>query len=296
MQKLSTLLNVALWFAASPAFAAEAPQVIDVKMTGHGRPVIFIPGLATAGAVWDGTVRRLQDKYECHVVNIAGFGAMPPVKTGRLLEDVRDQIIAYARTRKLEKPTIIGHSLGGTLALAIAEQAPNLPGDVVCVDGLPFLAGIRFPGVRNEDDARKAVAAARQTIEKQTADQFASHPPAESNPSPATKSEYAQRINEVCGQSDPATVAQARIEVLGTDFRPALGKIKCPILVLGALAGKSQTASRETLEENYRKQYANAPQTRFEFFPGSRHYLMLDDPAGFYAALERELATHESVR
>ena len=296
MNKLSTLLNVAFWFAALPSFAAEAPQVIDVKMTGHGKPVIFIPGVATSGAVWDDTVRHLQDKYECHVVSIAGFGAMPPIKTSHLLEDVRDQIIAYARTRKLEKLTVIGHSLGGTLALAVGEQAPNLPGDIVCVDSLPFLAEIRFPGVRNEEDAKKAVAAARQTIEKQTAEQFAPHQPAGSSPSPATKSKYAEQINELCGRSDPATVAQARIEVLGTDFRPALGKIKCPIIVLGALAGKSQTASRETLEENYRKQYANAPQTRFEFFPGSRHYLMLDDPAGFYAALERELATHESVR
>jgi N-formylmaleamate deformylase len=296
MNKLSTLLSVAFWFAASPTFAAEAPQVIDVKVTGHGKPVIFIPGLATSGAVWNDTVRHLQDKYECHVVNIAGFGAMPPVKTSHLLEDVRDQIIAYARTRKLEKPTIIGHSLGGTLALAVGEQAPNLPGDIVCVDGLPFLAEIRFPGVRYEEDAKKAVAAARQKIEKQAADQFAPHPPAESSPSPATGSEYAQRINEFCGRSDPATVAQARIEVLGTDFRPALAKIKCPILVLGALAGKSQNASHETLEGNYRKQYANAQQTRFEFFPGSRHYLMLDDPAGFYAALEKELAAHESAR
>ncbi len=155
MKKLSTLLNVALWFAASPAFAAETPEVIDVKMTGHGRPVIFIPGLATSGAVWDGTVKRLQEKYECHVVNIAGFGAMPPVKTNRLLEDVRDQIIAYARTRKLDKPAIIGHSLGGTLALAIAEQAPNLPGDIIAVDGLPFLAEFRFPSVHDAEDAKK---------------------------------------------------------------------------------------------------------------------------------------------
>ena len=68
-----------------------------MQVTGRGEPVIFIPGLATPGAIWDETVSHLQDRYECHVVSIAGFGAMVPVKTGSLLEDVRDQIIAYVR-------------------------------------------------------------------------------------------------------------------------------------------------------------------------------------------------------
>ncbi len=50
------------------------------------------------------------------------------------------------------------------------------------------------------------------------------------------------------------------------------------------------------LERNYKMLYANAPQTRFKFFPDSRHYLMIDNPVGFYAALDEELAAHQGVR
>lgn len=295
MKIFATFLSATLFLAWLGVSAAAAPKIIDVQVTGHGEPVLFIPGVATPGAVWAGAVQHLRYRCECHVVTIAGFGATAPVKTEHLLDDVRDQIIAYIRSQKLHKPVIVGHSLGGALALAIGEQAPDLPGDIISVDGLPFLAGLRFPGVNDGETARKAVAAIRDTIEKQAAEQFTARQHGNTPLSPI-RSEYDRRIAQLCGQSDAATVAQARIEIFSADLRPQLGKIKCPILVLGALADKLQNTSRETLEQNYKKQFANAPQTRFEFFAKSRHYFMIDDPASFYAALERELVAHEPAR
>ncbi len=292
MKTLTTFLGAALLLAASSARAADAPKIIDVKVTGHGQPVILIPGLATPGAVWDDTVKHLQDRYECHVVSIAGFGGMPPVKTEHLLDDARDQIIAYARDKKLAKPTIVGHSLGGTLALAIGEKAPDLPGKIVSVDGLPFLAGVMMPGVTDLEGAKKGAAAMRQQMSGQTPEEFAEYQRKVSIPSMVTKPEDVQRIAEMCGKSDGATVAQAMSELLTRDLRPELGQIKCPILVMGALAGLLQYAPRPALETNYKNQFANAPQTRFVFFDKAKHFIMVDDPAGFDAALDKELAAH----
>lgn len=291
LKTLVTILSAAL-LAATSAGATDAPKVIDVKVTGHGQPVILIPGLATPGAVWDATVKHLQDKYECHVVTIAGFGGMGPVKTEHLADDVRDQVIAYARAQKLEKPTIIGHSLGGTLALAIGEQAPDLPGEIVSVDGLPFLAGVMMPGVTDVEGAKKGAAAMRQMMAGQTPQQFAEYQRKVSIPSMVTRPEDVQRVAEMCGKSDGGTVAQAMSELLTSDLRPELSQIKCQILVLGALAGLLQLAPREVLEQNYKAQFTNAPQTRFEFFDKSKHFIMIDDPAGFYAVLDKELAAH----
>lgn len=274
--------------AATPA----VPKVINVQVTGHGQPVILIPGLACSGAVWDGTVQHLQDKYECHVVSLAGFGGMPAAKTNDLLGNARDQIIAYAREHKLNKPAIIGHSLGGTLALAIGEAAPELPGDIVSVDGLPFLAGVMFPGVTDAASAKKAADSMQHMIGRETPEQFANYQRNVSIPSMVTKPEDVKRVAEMCGKSDPATVAEAMGELLSRDYRTDLGKIKCPILEMGALAGLLQYAPEEMLKQNYQKQFANAPQTRFQFFPKSKHFIMIDDPAGFYAALDKELAEH----
>lgn len=292
MKKIVTCLSAVLFFAAASVRAADAPKVIDVKITGHGQPVILIPGLATPGAIWDDAVKHLQDKYECYVVSLAGFGGLPAVKTDQLLDDARDQIIAFVRGHKLEKPVLIGHSLGGTLALAIGEKAPDLPGEIISVDGLPFLAGVMFPGVTDVEGAKKGVAAMRQTISRQTPEQFAQYQRGVSIPSMVTKPADVERIAEMCGKSDPTTVGQAMGELLSRDFRPELGQIKCPILVLGALAQILQYAPREVLEQNYKSQFTNAPQTRFQFFEKSKHFIMVDDPSGFYAVLDHELAAH----
>ena len=290
MKKLVTLLSAALLVAASSADAIDAPKVIDVKVTGQGRPVIFIPGLATPGAVWDDTVKHLRGKYQCHVVTIAGFGGLAPVKSDHLLDDVRDQLIAYVRAQKLEKPTIVGHSLGGNVALGFASHAPELAGDLVILDSLPFIAAVMMPGVTDAEGAKKAAASMRTSIGDRTPEQFAKYQLDVSIPAMVTKPEDVKRIAEMCGKSDPATTGQAMTELISRDQRPDLGKIKGPILVLGALADKLQFAPRPALEANYKTQFTNAPQTRFEFFEKSKHFIMIDDPAGFYAALDKKLA------
>ncbi|HZJ71843.1 MAG TPA: hypothetical protein VFF36_13000, partial [Planctomycetota bacterium] len=57
-------------------FAAPAdfkPVAFSARVTGRGRPVIFIPGLGCPGAVWDDTVDQLGDQIETHVLTLAGF-------------------------------------------------------------------------------------------------------------------------------------------------------------------------------------------------------------------------------
>ena len=193
-------------------------------------------------------------------------------------------------TQKLEKPVLVGHSLGGTLALAIAEKAPELPGAIVSVDGLPFLAAVMMPGVKDVDAAKKGAAAMRSQMGGQNPEQFAKYQREVVIPSMVTKPEDAQRVAEMTAKSDGATVGQAMSELIGTDLRPDLGKIKCPLLVLGAFGQLLQYAPRPALEANYKSQFANAPQTRFEFFDKAKHFIMIDDPTGFYATLDQELA------
>lgn len=298
MNRLQSILSAALLLAASSIHAAEAPKIIDVKVTGtgSGSPVILIPGLACDGSIWDETVKHLQDKYQCHVVSIAGFGGTPAVKTDDLLNSARDQIIAYARAQKLEKPTIVGHSLGGTVAIMIGEQAPELPGQIISVDGLPFLAGVMLPGVKDVEGAKKGAAAMRAQMDGQTPEQAAAFQKNISLPAMVTKPADVERVFTMCAKSDRATVAEAMSEMLTRDFRPELGKIKCPILVMGALAQILQYAPRDVLEANYKNQFTNAEQTRFQFFEDAKHFIMIDDPAGFQAALDQELAAVSASR
>lgn len=162
-----------LLFAATPELTAGPPTVIDVKVTGRGRPMMFIPGLASPGGVWDSVVNHFTDRYECHVVTIAGFGGAAPANSEHLLTDVRDQLIVYAQKNKLSGVIIVGHSLGGNIGLDIAMNAPDLPADLVVVDSLPFLAAVIAPGVRTLEDAKGFAASLKASMQHNTQEQFA---------------------------------------------------------------------------------------------------------------------------
>ena len=90
--------------------AAETPKSFDVKVTGKGQPMILIPGLASSGDVWNSTVERFRDRYECHVVNLAGFAGLPPVSAPSL-EIVRNEIAQYIQDKKLVRPIMVGTAL-----------------------------------------------------------------------------------------------------------------------------------------------------------------------------------------
>lgn len=272
---------------------AEEPaaKLIDVRVVGSGgRAVVFIPGLATPGSIWDESVAALGPDCTCYVVTLAGFGGMPPTPPhAQYLTDVRDALIADLRARKLDHPLIVGHSLGGDLALDLAAQAPDLPGRLVVVDSLPFLAGMMAPKVRTEADAQELAGLIRDHFGTTTQAELAAQQ-RQFVGQMVTSPEKAAAVSGQTGKSDPATVSQAMSELVGHDLRPALSSIKCPVLVLGALADKGTSGTtRDSTMQSYRTQYANLPQARFQFFPDARHFIMVDDPAGFQAVLRTEL-------
>ncbi len=278
----------------APRLRAEepVPGLIDVKITGSGgKAFLFIPGLATPGSVWDDAVAQNQQEATCYVVTLAGFGGLPPVaRREHYLADVRDAIVAYARAHKLDHPLIVGHSLGGDVALDLAAKAPELPGRLVIVDSLPFLAALMMPGVETEADAQKASAAIGKSIGSTSPEVFAQGQK-QFIGSMVTSPEKAAAIAALTSKSDPPTVGQAMSELLGRDLRPELPAIKCPVLVLGALADKVEPGTTgEDVEKSYRAQYANLPQVKFQFFEKSRHFIMVDEPAGFQAVLATQLA------
>src|SRR5580692_6292950 len=102
--------------APTPAPPPFVPTAFSVKVSGAGRPVIFIPGLAAGGAVWDGTVAHLGGRVQAHVLTLAGFAGQPAI-AAPFLEQVHDQIRQYIVANHLDHVVVVGHSLGGMMSL-----------------------------------------------------------------------------------------------------------------------------------------------------------------------------------
>ena len=71
---------VAANLSASDAEGAAGPRfVVERRGVSDGRSVVFIPGVASAGAVWDAAAAGIVDGHDVHIVTLAGFAGVPAV-------------------------------------------------------------------------------------------------------------------------------------------------------------------------------------------------------------------------
>ncbi|MEO5616898.1 MAG: alpha/beta hydrolase [Candidatus Eisenbacteria bacterium] len=276
--------------AISPtAASATAPRrfdnaVLHVEITGKGRPMLLIPGLATSGGVWRDAVARYGDRYECHAVTLGGFAGTPRFE-GPFLDTARESLLAYLRAQRLERPIVVGHSLGGVLALQLAIAAPQAIGPIVVLDAVPFLGGLGQPQATSES-VRARMEPMRKMIGGQTQEAYAAFQ--KSSPylrGIVTRPEDLARLIDWASSSHPATVADAMIETYSADLRERVAEIRSPLLVLGSWYGFKDFSTRETVENNFRTQYARVPHWSLAMADTARHLLMLDDPQWTWSAV-----------
>ncbi len=289
--KSISFLSLVLALVAGTSFAADS-SAFQVKVTGHGQPMILIPGLACPGAVWDTTVAHFSDHYECHVITLAGFAGSPARSaTGPVVETAREELTVYIREHKLDHPIIVGHSLGGFLALDLAANHPEIPGPLVIVDSLPFLVGIMKPGA-TADDAKQFAAGASSSFAQMKPEAYAQMIRVGPNGSTmAASSVDLDRIIAWGLASDPSTVSRAIGELYRADLRPSLPRIKAPALVLAAWIGYAPYSSHAFAEQTYGGQYADLKGVRVKISDTARHFIMLDDPQWMFTQIENFLAT-----
>lgn len=266
-------IATALYVSNSQAAPAEFRD-LRVDVVGQGRPVLMIPGLNSAASTWTETCAALQPGVQCHIVQLPGFAGAPAVVTEHFLNGMRDRLLAYLDDRKLDKPVVIGHSLGGTLALQMAAEKPGRIERLVIVDSLPFLAGLR--GMTPEA-AKGAATAMRQQMLTATPAQWeagARQGAMGMSRTPAN----GERVVAWSLASDRATSAQAMSELWGEDLRPLLPKITTPTLVLGAWAAYEPMGSTlDSTKKIFEAQYAGLNGAKVSMSQRGYHFLMWDD-------------------
>lgn len=285
MKALATVAAIALAFGS----ALAQTYSFGVKVVGHGKPVILIPGLTCTGEIWNGMVERLKSKYECHVLTLPGFGTQPPIE-GPYLSHVRDDVVAYVKDRKLDHPAVIGHSLGGFMVFYLGVKEPKLFGPLIAVDGLPFLSVVFNPNATVETAKPIAEMIAKQ-ISTSTPAQFKANIKATLGQE-ITDPKNVEKVMATSELANPTDTAQAMKEMMTTDLRGEVSKIESPVLLIGAGSPASTDAQRKTVTQVYSAQIKPIHNSKLEMDWRSKHFVMLDDPVFLYKTVEDFLAAH----
>jgi len=266
-------------FTASAATAdaqVSTYRGLSVEVIGSGQPLIMIPGLNSGADTWRETCAALQPEVQCHLLQLPGFAGQAAIASDAFLDAMRERVLAYVDEHKLTSPVVIGHSLGGLLALKMALQSPHTFSRMIIVDSLPF-----FPAAQNPAATVASVTPMAEGMRQGmlAADDESFFRNTEALAGMSRSPERVKTLAEWGRRSDRATTTQAMYELMTTDLRAQLNNIQTPTLVLGAWAAYAPYgATRESTEAIFRSQYAALAGVRIAMSDSGYHFLMWDDP------------------
>ncbi|PQM27841.1 alpha/beta hydrolase [Sphingopyxis lindanitolerans] len=262
---------------------------ITVEVEGNGPDVVLIPGLSSPRAVWAATAVRLKATHRLHLVEVRGFsGDAPGLNAeGPVLEPMMREIADYIDDCIVNQgrpaPAIIGHSLGGLTAMMIAARKPRDVGKLMVVDSLPFFGMLFGPTATVATVEPQAAAMQKMLAAKDTAEaddrtlQIMS----------ATEAGRAQ-VKAWTRAANAKVAAQLMYDDMTTDLRPELGAITAPFTMLYPLDASAMPA--DIVDGLYKGAFAAAGTATLKRIDGSRHFIMLDQPDAFAAAVDAFLA------
>jgi N-formylmaleamate deformylase len=264
--------------AAAPpppaAAAAFAPTRFSVEIVGSGPDVILIPGLTASRNVWRATVAAVPG-YRYHLIQVAGFAGEPARGNarGEVVAPLAEEIARYIAARRLDRPALVGHSMGGTVAMMVAARHPQRVGKAMVVDMLPQPAGLLggsasgmrglaglLRGLGGSESGRGLIDSAIRMFGNDSAEN---------------------------SRSDPGVVARATEELAVADLTPELPRIAAPLTVVYAAP---DPARGPAIARSYAAAYAGKKGVRLVRVDESGHMVMYDQPARFRAALRAFLA------
>lgn len=254
----------------------QGTEPFEVRVSGHGHEaIIFIPGFASSGAVWEGTRALFEKDHTCYTLTMAGFAGTPA--RGEATFHAWEKAIAdYILRHKINKPVIIGHSMGGALALAIAADYPDLPSQIVVVDALPFLAALRDPSARAKENPDCAAGIAQ--FRNMSDAQFMQMQQGTMAMLMADTAHRAQ-VLDWSMKSDRAVFAGMFCDFSNTDLRAKLAGIQCPVMVL---LESYFTNFKPAIQDQY-KQLKTGD---YRYATKGLHFIMYDDKDWYESQLK----------
>ena len=284
MKKLFVMLYAILGLFVAPTIAnAQDVKRVEISTIGKGDDVILIPGLGSPPAVFDNVMDEIAKNHKVHVVHVAGYAGLPlETKEGPIFNPVADDITKYIKENNLKNVTIIGHSMGGELGMALAARNPSLVKKVMVVDALPYYSLYIDKNATPESMTPRAKAFAAM-IAAQNIDQFTA----------AQKIAIARLVKSdekremVLGwslASNRHAIAQGVEDLMTIDLRPELKNNQAQIKLIYGY-DKAMGLTQEFVDKLYDGAYAGIPNVEKQRIDNSLHFIMYDQPEQFKNAV-----------
>lgn len=113
------------------------PLASGIYGAGKGPPLVILHGLLGAARNWMAIAKRLGEDHEVHALDLRNHGRSPWAD-GMRYEAMAADVAHYIQQNKLRAPTVLGHSMGGKVAMSLALTAPDQVGRLIVADISPI--------------------------------------------------------------------------------------------------------------------------------------------------------------
>lgn len=123
-------------------------STISFSRQGAGEPVVLIHGIGHQRSAWFSVYDRLAEHHDVIAIDLPGFGQSPPPKrpdTYRMASWV-EQLERFFDHLDIDRPHVVGNSLGGNLALELAARSTVTSCTAISPAGFSLPTGLAVAG------------------------------------------------------------------------------------------------------------------------------------------------------
>lgn len=268
----------------SPEMIRTRGDGIDIQLAlwkGEGRAILCVHGLTANCRCWDTMAVSLSPRYKLIALDLRGRGLSGKPPGGYLIEQHCRDIEAVIENFGIERPVLMGHSLGALIALVFTALRPELTAGLVLMDGA---------GCLSEEQLERVLAGIKPALDRlgfvfPSFDHYTARlkqAPFLNPWSEALERYFRYEIEEVPdgvrSRVRPEHI-QEEIEnlkeVIAADYYP---QIRCPVLILRATEDTLTPGDRVLPESAVQRMLEEIPDARCVPIDGTNHYTILFQP------------------
>ncbi|MBV8197786.1 MAG: alpha/beta hydrolase [Candidatus Eremiobacteraeota bacterium] len=240
-------------------FSARDGAELAFNDSAGGSPaLLFVHGWQADRTIWDPIVAELHDRFRCVAPDLRGFGASSNAPGPYALEQYSQDLRALVESLRLERVVVVGHSMGGKVAVRFALDAPQLVERLVLIASVPLgPAGFSEKGVAY----LRATAGNPQAVREWLTKTISAPPSAD----------VLHRLCDIASGASATAVAESLDSWVLTDLSAEARRVTAPALVIGF-----EHDAPNRLQERVA---ALLPNARFDVVPDCAHYAVLEHPA-----------------
>lgn len=251
---------------------------LNAVSTGSGPPLVVLHGLFGSATNWRGFARALADTHQVHALDLRNHGESPWADAMGYV-DMAEDVRAFIERQGLAQASVLGHSMGGKTAMALALVHPGLVDRLIVVDIAPL----------DYADTLTPFAEAMRSIDVAAA---------------ASRTEVQRRLAALLPDPTVAPFLAQNLVSRGDhfDWRINLGAISAAMHGLGSFPAELRkrrfdrpVAVIAGANSNYVRQRDGSefapmlPRATVEVIEGAGHWVHADRPNEFAAAVRRAL-------